>query len=246
MATSHIGWLSLEQTVVEPHAFAAEIGVDRTLLCFTEGFYHLLVNAFGLRDATPAPPLAGALEGRSNGKVAVYRSSFGAPAAGMLMEALVASNVRQFLMVGEAGSITPRCRIGDLFLPTWGVREEGTSYHYLPPGAACGVSSALLNRLRATLTGLPVVEGGIWTTDAPFRETRDKVRAHARDGVMAVEMECTALMAIAAYRGVEFAAVMVITDELFGQAWVQGFDAREVQRARELLCERLAGGFSQG
>lgn len=236
-------WLSSARPVVEPGLFAAEVGALRAVLCFTEAFYRLLVDAFGLGREAKAPTLAGAFEGRADGEVAVYRSYFGAPAAGMLMESLIASGVRQFVVAGEAGSISPNCRIGDILLPTWGVREEGTSYHYLPPEAPCAASPALLDGLRRALEGVPFVQGGVWTTDAPFRETADKVRDYALRGVLAVEMECTALMAIAACRRVEFAAGLVVTDELGGGNWVQGFGSPEVRRRREVLCARLPGAF---
>ncbi len=80
----------------------------------------------------------------------------------------------------------------------------------------------------------------MWTIDAPFRETMDKVQEYARRGVLAVEMECTALMSIAAYRGINLAAVLVITDELFGEGWVQGFVHAVVAAAFDRLFQALA------
>ncbi len=74
----------------------------------------------------------------------------------------------------------------------------------------------------------------------PSRETRTKVKRYARAGVLAVEMEAAALMAIAAYRGAEFGCVLVITDQLFGEQWVQAFAREEVRRAKRMVAERLA------
>ncbi|MBC7340239.1 MAG: nucleoside phosphorylase [Firmicutes bacterium] len=209
------------------------------VLSFARGTYLSLLGAFGLADGRAAPLLPGALEGRMDGEVAVYHSSFGAPEAGMLMEALIASGVGRVIMVGQAGSLSPQCRIGDVVLPTWGVREEGTSHHYLPPGAPCRPSPALLAEVRAVLGAVGPREGGVWTTDAPFRETRDKVERYAREGVLAVEMECTAPMSIAMYRGVGFVAVLLITDELFGDSWVEGFRTTRLATTLGAVCRAL-------
>ncbi|MBE3519245.1 MAG: nucleoside phosphorylase [Firmicutes bacterium] len=170
----------------------------------------------------------------------LYHSSFGSPAAGMLMETLIASGIGRLVMLGQAGSLSSRCRIGSVVLPSFGVREEGTSYHYLPPAVECRPSPILFERLRTALEPIAPVEGGVWSTDAPYRETRQKVELYARQGVLAVEMECTALMSIAMYRNVEFAAVLVITDELFREKWEEGFQSENLRSAEERVSKALA------
>lgn len=241
----HPRWLSVERSIVRPAVFSREVEAEDAVLCFSEDIFSCLVDAFSLHGGGDARGFSGALEGKLDDTIGIYKACFGAPAAGMLMEALIASGVKRFVMVGQAGAISPRCGIGDLFLPTWGVREEGTSYHYLSPDARCGVSEDLLGVVKGWLRTIEFVEGGVWTTDAPFRETVDKTQRFAKEEVLAVEMECTALMAVAAYRCVEFAAALVITDHLFSGEWVQAFGSAEVIRGQELLCRTLAEGFRQ-
>ncbi len=236
-------WLSEGKPIVEPAAFSSDIGVGDALLCFSGDIFSRLVDAFGLSAGEEGPRFAGALKSRVGEDVALFQACFGAPAAGMLMEALVASGVERFVMAGQAGSISSRCRIGDLFLPTWGIREEGTSYHYLPEGVECRGYADLVEEIKNHLGTAEYMEGGVWTTDAPFRETMDKVQGYADEEVLAVEMECTALMAIAMYRDVDFAAVLVITDELFRGEWSQGFGTPEVARQQDLLCQALASMY---
>jgi uridine phosphorylase len=240
---SAMQWVSGQRSVVEPAAFARDMEAEDAVFSFSPQVFSRLVDAFGLGGAEDAPPLPGALGGKLDERIGVYHAFFGAPAAGMLMEALIASGVERFVMAGQAGAISPRCEIGDLFLPTWGVREEGTSYHYVGPEVVCHPSQDLLGVIRRWLDGVALVEGGVWTTDAPFRETPDKVEKLAKREVLAVEMECTALMAIARYRRAAFAAALVITDHVFGEAWVRDFRGAEVTAAQELLCGRLAEGF---
>ncbi len=68
--------------------------------------------------------------------------------------------------------------------------------------------------------GIGLHVGGVWTTDAVFRETRDKVRKYSEMNVLGVDMESTALMTVAMYRGVELGIALVVTDELYGAKWV--------------------------
>lgn len=163
----------------------------------------------------------------------------------MLLECLIATGLQNVVMMGEAGSITPTCTIGDIFLPTWGLREEGTSYHYLSPDIQPSPSSELLTSLRHGLRELKVEwqEGGIWTIDAPFRETHEKIAAYADNDVCAVEMESTALMSIAMYRNVDFAAILAISDELYDKTWAPGFDSEQLKRTKDVLVEAIEKVF---
>jgi nucleoside phosphorylase/ribosomal protein S18 acetylase RimI-like enzyme len=253
-------WFSCARAVVPPSEFAADLGAQSAVLCFSDPCYNALLDTFGMRDSGNAPGLGGAQEGKIGNmlagqvdpRVAAYKAHFGAPAAGMLMECLIASGVKRLLMLGMAGSISPRCRIGEIIVPTWGISEDGVSWHYAPPGPGTPPSltrtprpsallvDALRRYLREQAPGLEVKEGGVWTLDAIFRETLDKVERHAAEGALAVEMECAALMSIAAYRNVDFAAVLIITDELFSGSWEHDFEGERVRRARLGACRALA------
>ena len=175
----------------------------------------------------------------------------GAPAAAMAMELLIAAGVRRFILFGGCGAIHPSVKIYDLVVPTWGIREEGTSYHYLPPDVvpkpSSYVSKAIEEKLRPVTKelGINLHVGGIWTTDAIFRQTRDKVRKYSSKGVLSVDMESTALMAVAMYRGVELGIIHVVTDELYGRRWTMYQDddkmAKIEKKVVETLIEILAG-----
>ena len=82
------------------------------------------------------------------------------------------------------------------------LRDEGTSYHYLPPAEFSGVNIELLNAMKDAFRGLrvPVERGAVWTTDAPFRETASAIAAMKAKGLLAVEMEAAALYAFAEAR----------------------------------------------
>lgn len=221
--TSGPSWYEEGDGVVSPGHIGVELDARDAIICYDDDFYPRLLDTFGRDGSSVAPDFNGSHEGVITNGVAIFRAYPGAPASGMLMEEAIAAGAERFLMLGLAGSISPKVRMGDLVLPTWAVREEGLSYHYLDPGIVPRPSEGILSRVKAALAETSHHEGGVWTTDAVFREVPSKLRRLAREGVLAVEMECSALMAIAIFRNVEFAALLTVTDEVFGQEWREGF-----------------------
>ena len=99
-------------------------------------------------------------------------------------------------------------------MPEGALRDEGTSYHYLSPAKwarASGELPGILAR-HAGSCGLPVHRGLSWTTDAPYRETASQLARHRTAGVLSVEMEAAALMALAEARGAEIASLLHVTN----------------------------------
>lgn len=232
-------WLSDSVSFIDPRVSAVDIEVDTAVICSVEGFYPEMLHCIGRAGTKTAPRCNGAEKGRVARDFVIYKASVGSPSQGMLMDTLVASGVRRFIVLGIAGSLSPKCRIGDIVIPSWGIREEGTSYHYLAADVVPRPSSSLSKHLRQSLGRTRVLTGGIWTIDAPYRETRDKIKKYSRGGAIAIDMECTALMSIAMVRGVDMAAVLAISDELFGPEWVQGFGSKELSAARKVICRSM-------
>jgi uridine phosphorylase len=164
----------------------------------------------------------------------------GAPAAVMFAEQWLAAGVETLLIVGAAGSLQPRLPVGALMLPTEAIREEGTSHHYLPSEQPARAGDASLAALRTACAqrNVAALEGLHWTTDAPFREHLEKVEAYRDAGVLAVDMEVSALYAAAGHLGADCAALLVISDVLFEDSgWRAGFLASEYLEARSLAGE---------
>lgn len=167
--------------------------------------------------------------------LSVVGPMIGAPQAVLVLEKMVAMGVRKVLAMGWCGSLQADIKVGDVVLPTGAVSEEGTSAHYPVADPCPGPSPTLFEALRGELEelGLTVRSGRVWTTDAPFRETVEKVLQYQAAGVLAVEMEVSALFTVAAYRGIELAAALVVSDELGSLKWVHGFRDRRFDHARE-------------
>lgn len=135
------------------------------------------------------------------GEVGIVGCAVGAPFAVLVAEQLFASGCRLLVSVTSAGQISPIGPTPYFVLIDRALRDEGTSYHYLPPAifaeAPDSVLLAAVEQELLGLTGISVHRGPTWTTDAPYRETEAAI-ASARDlGALAVEMEAAALYAFA-------------------------------------------------
>ncbi len=181
--------------------------------------------------------------------LSVAGPALGAPQAVLILEKLIALGGRTFFAFGWCGSLQPELTIGQIIIPHRAVSEEGTSRHYPLDGEAAA-SPALAAVLEQALAraGVPYAAGPVWTTDAPYRETIKQVAQFQEQGVLAVDMEASALFAVAAFRGVELAAMMVVSDELHALKWKHGFRAPDFAQARDqalrLLLETTTGSLT--
>ena len=197
------------------------------LLTFIPALQHRLLRHLDMPPPQPQRLARQAWYNPEGRSFSTLSSPVGAPMAVMLLEQLIALGARRFLYLGFCGALDPTLAIGDLFVPLRAARQEGTSYHYLPAGVEPPPAPAVVALLRqeAARSRLDVADGRMWTTDAPFRETPAKIAAFQAAGVRAVDMEAAALLAVAAYRGCEAAALLVVSDECYHPVWRPGFGA---------------------
>ncbi len=170
----------------------------------------------------------------------------GAPQAVIAMEKLIVLGAKRIWVLGWCGSLQPDLTIGHLIIPTGALSEEGTSNHY-PVSNRLPESTTALNRMLEEALiqeSLPFSSGPVWTTDALYRETPDKVKTYQDQGILAVEMEISALMTVAIYRSIAMAGLLVVSDELFQLKWRPGFSnslLKKSSRAAGKVLLRLAG-----
>jgi uridine phosphorylase len=145
----------------------------------------------------------------------------GAPAVAAQADELIAMGARCLVSVALCGGLQPDLQPGDLVVASGAIRDEGTSHHYLPPQREIDADPALAGALAQSLAALGCTArvGRVWSTDAPYRETREEVRMHQADGLLGVDMELAALLAVARARGVRAAGVLVAGDNLAGGEW---------------------------
>ncbi|MGE0037882.1 MAG: nucleoside phosphorylase [Xanthobacteraceae bacterium] len=133
----------------------------------------------------------------------VVSCAVGAAFAVLVAEELFASGCQFLLSMTSAGQILPVRPPPYFIVIDRALRDEGVSYHYLPPSDYSEADTQLTELAREALTeaGFSVQVGSTWTTDAPFRETQEAIDAALQAGILAVEMEAAALYAFAKVRG---------------------------------------------
>jgi len=229
--------VSEDEALINPRREPGEATVAaRAILTFVWPDYLLLCRLAGA-EAPPRPIWGCAIrEGSFQGRpLTIAAPTLGAPYAAMVLEKLIVLGARLILALGWCGSLQPEVGLCTLVLPTAAVPGDGTSRHYAPEGAELLPDPVLLGRLRGRLhaSGLQWHEGPVLTTDAFFRETVSLVRGAQARGILGVEMELAALLAVGQFRRVPVAALMVVADELGHLRWRPVQDLAAFGRARE-------------
>jgi uridine phosphorylase len=154
-------------------------------------------------------------------RTAVVHPGVGAPLAAGFLEELIALGCRKFIACGGAGVLNREIAVGHVVIPSAAVRDEGTSYHYLPPSREVYAGQEGIAALETVMKRhhIPYVIGKTWTTDALYRETRAKMERRKAEGCITVEMEAAAFFAVAQFRGVTFAQILYGGDDISGDEW---------------------------
>lgn len=169
----------------------------------------------------------------------IGKFGFGAPIAAKILEDLISFGVRKFVSIGTAGSLQKEITIGDVVVCDRALRDEGTSYHYIPPSEYVHASVEMTERIKKSLDsrGVKYTVGTSWTTDAIYRETAAEVKRYQKEGVLTVEMEASALFAVAAYRNVDIGAMFTISDSVAELVWKPQFHRTEIPETLQLLFQ---------
>lgn len=148
-------------------------------------------------------------------QIAVFQCGIGAALAGTnIVELNWVTGAEKFILFGSAGSLDHAATGGKYVIPTEACRDEGMSYHYAPPADYIRIKNA--DRLAGIFSelSLPFVQGRVWSTDAFFRETRNRVAARQAEGCIAVEMELAGVQAVCDFHGFELYDFLVTGDVL--------------------------------
>jgi uridine phosphorylase len=168
-------------------------------------------------------------------RLAAIHPGVGAALTCGILEEVIARGCRKFMVCGGCGVMDQEIAVGRLIVPTQAIRDEGTSYHYLPPGRTVAANPKAVAAVEKVLQSheIPYLLGLTWTTDAPYRETHDKVQLRRSEGCLAVEMEAAAFFAVAQFRGVELGQILYGGDDVSGTGewdqrdWHRKFSVRE-------------------
>jgi uridine phosphorylase len=158
---------------------------------------------------------------RDSYHLAVLQPGVGAPLAAGFLEEVISLGLDTFIVCGGCGVLDPTLEVGFPIILTGAVRDEGTSYHYLPPGREVAAQKEPVAALQETFQamGYPFQIAKTWTTDAIFRETNQRRNLRIAEGCRVVEMEAAALFAIAQFRAVQLGQVVYAGDLVIPDGW---------------------------
>lgn len=153
--------------------------------------------------------------------VALYEAYVGAAGCVAMLEDLFAFGVEKLVLFGTCGVLDRAVEDCGIIIPTAALRDEGASFHYAPPSDEIEVNPKyrdefieILNHHKCTYT-----LGKTWTTDAFYRETAEKLARRRAQGCVCVDMECSAVAALAQFRGKEVFQFFHASDYVDGEAW---------------------------
>ena len=154
-------------------------------------------------------------------RVAFFHPGVGAPLAAALLEEVIALGCKKFIACGGSGVLDKNLEVDHIIVPTSAIRDEGTSYHYLPPAREVNASKEGIKTIENVLKrhNIEYKKAKTWTTDGFYRETVDKIKLRKSEGCLTVEMEAAAFFAVAKHRNVQFAQLLYSGDSVGGEKW---------------------------
>ena len=155
--------------------------------------------------------------------IALFMTPVGAPAATVAYEELLAKGLDKLIIFGTCGVLDNSIEDLAIIIPNSAIRDEGTSYHYKESSNEIKVNNKYKSEFIEILNknNVSYTEGKVWTTDAPYRETRDKVIKRKEQDCICVDMECASINAVAEFRNKEIFQFFYAADNLDSVEWNQ-------------------------
>lgn len=161
----------------------------------------------------------------------------GAPMAVMVLEKLIVLGASRVVMAGWCGALSQDVRVGDTVLGGAAYSGEGTSRYYTDDNVS-NPSEKYLVKMQSAFNLQNST--AFWSTDAPFRESKKMLQALARQhGIGAVDMEYSALCAVARFRKIDFTSLFLVSDELWQDVWRPGFGGKVFKRKSKTQIKQL-------
>lgn len=171
-------------------------------------------------------------------EIALMQAPVGAGASAQILDWLIFYGAREIISTGSCGNLTD-IKENTFLVPTQALRDEGTSYHYLKPSRFVSINKKALKAIKKALinNSLRYEEVKTWSTDGFFRETGNMVTYRINEGCNVVEMECSALAAVAEFRGAIWGEILYTADSLSDLA---NYDQRNFGKDSEEFALKLA------
>ncbi|MBR5116150.1 MAG: nucleoside phosphorylase [Lachnospiraceae bacterium] len=175
--------------------------------------------------------------------VLITLGQVGCPACGGNLDLFHAMGITRVMFCGGGGVLDRTIEVGQILVVDGAIRDDGFSYHYIPASRVIYTDEKVTDRVTAFLEeeGVPYLRGLVWTTDAIFRETPDRIERRKAEGAKIVEMEQAGCIAVSQFRGFAYGALIYGGDDLSGEEWSnRGWRSREGVRFDLVqLCRKL-------
>lgn len=211
--------------------------------CFSKRLFDQLVSKFETKEI--------ALSSNGNGKLPIYKINYdgedialfmsrvGASVCTVQYEELFAMGLERIIVFGTCGVLDKSIDDLAIIIPNSAIRDEGTSYHYVKSSREIIVNPKYQEEFVKLLKkhNYSYITGKVWTTDAPYRETKKKVLNRKKEGCICVDMECSAIAALAKFRNKEIFQFFYAADNLDSAKW----DKRSLGNSEKLSDKEKIG-----
>jgi uridine phosphorylase len=168
--------------------------------------------------------------------VVMTKCFFGGPNIAALVEELSAFGVKECVLWGYCGAIHNDVSIGDVIVVKKALREDGASYHYLEEDEDF-IESNWFEKWVFARDDFGFREGSIWSCDAIYRETEEKISSYGGRNILGVEMEVASFYAVCKHKGIKGIAFLVVSDTFRDGLWKSGFHTKPFREG----VKRLTG-----
>ncbi len=185
---------------------------------------------------------------KTNGSVGVLSNfGIGAPVVVSLAEEMISFGVKRFIILSWGGALQKNLTAGDIVAPDFAIRDDGVSRHYVQSDERAYANVDLKNKIEHELSkqNVKFYSGGAWTTDAPYRETKEEILAYQAENVQIVEMEIAGLFTLGQVRGVQTAAIAVVADSLANLTWQMPTDMKRINQSFEIAYKAAIQALMQ-
>ncbi len=148
-------------------------------------------------------------------KVTVGNGGFYAPDSAFVTEFLCVGGINALVRLGSCGALREDINVGDYILATDIIRGDGATKYYVDDNYVSKVDNQLTSKIEEAFKSASTLHrGGVWTTDALFRETREIVNPYIEKGAIAVDMVTSPFVTVANIYKKKVAAVLAVSDNL--------------------------------
>ncbi len=216
-----------KESLFSPEAFFGKRNYisDTAIATFSCEIFNAVINQFPHKEVAHIGSANGHrpvyLIDINGTSIVFYMSSIGACLAGNdIIEVQWQTGIQNLIIFGSCGALDSQVTDGKYIVPTQAYRDEGMSYHYAAPSDYINISNS--DRLAEIFQNLrlPYVQGRIWTTDAPYRETKMALTKRKNDGCIAVEMELAGIQAVCDFHDIALYHFLVTGDMLDGEKYL--------------------------